>query len=433
MLRYAEIALAALAFIILSGSSIHYPLLGVPVDVPTEELKAFEGQVRDTYLYMYLITVGLAVLNWRKMLLGSFAVWPIVLLIVIVWLSISWSVDPERTQRRAIALTITTLFGIYLFVRFDFKDLLRFLTYCYALLIVMSFVYVAIFPIYAIHQDGDHAGAIRGLFFHKNNFGRHMSFALAILLAAWYARAVPKGFLGLIMVLAVLGTVVSTSKTALISLFVLAPGLIAVHMVRGAPVRSAVITLTVLAIAWHAALLLYFTYEEILLFFGRDPTLTGRTELWAFAMQYGLKAPLTGWGYDAFWEGDKSPGLPYALSWGLAQAHNAWLEVFVSLGLPAVLLTLGIILTMTFRGIILGRYYPERGPAVLIILIVFLFFTVGISEAMFLQRHTSFWIVFVVVAGVGRALTAELSSKRKWAPDESRTTGDQNAWEARPI
>lgn len=433
MLRYAEISMAALAFIILSGASLQYPLLGIPPDLPDEELKLFEGAIRNVFLYMYLITVGLIVLNWKKMTLGMFAVWPIVLLIAIVWLSISWSIDPERTQRRAIALTLTTLLGIYLFVRFDFKDLLRFLTYCYVFLIVISFVFVATMPDYAIHSEGDHAGAVRGVFFHKNNFGRHMTFALAIFLAAWYARAVPRSLLGLIMALALLGVIVSTSKTALISLIVLLPGLLAVHMVRGAPLKSAVITLAVLAVAWHAALLLYFTYEEILLFFGRDPTLTGRTELWAFAMQYGLKAPFTGWGFDAFWEGEKSPGLPYALSWGLAQAHNAWLEVFVSLGLPAVFLTFGIMLTLTFRGIVLGRYYPERGPAVLVILIAFIFFTVGISEALFLQRHSSFWMVFVATVGVARALTAKLTSQNDYALHNRGTAVGQETWQARPI
>ena len=189
MLRLAEMALAAVAFIILSGTNLHYPLMGIPADLETpEDILAYEGQVRNAYFMMYLITLGLTALNWRKMALGIVAVWPITALIALVWLSTFWSVDPETTQRRAIALTMTSLLGIYLFVRFDFNDLMRFLTFCFAVLIGVSFAYLVIFPEVATHQEGAHVGSFRGVFFHKNNMGRQCAFAMAIFFAAWYTR-----------------------------------------------------------------------------------------------------------------------------------------------------------------------------------------------------------------------------------------------------
>ena len=228
------------------------------------------------------------------------------------------------------------------------------------------------------------------------------------------------------------GIVVTTSKTALIALFVLLPGLIAVHMVRGAALKSAVITLALLAIAWHAALLLYFTYEDILLFLGRDPSLTGRTKIWEFVLGLGMDAPLTGYGYDAFWSGDYSPGAPFAIAWGIKSAHNAWLEVLVALGLPGVILLVIAIASMTFRAIVLARYSNELAPAVLIMLCVFLFLTIGASESLFLIRHTSFWIIFIAVAGCARALTARLYKQQENALDD-QTPISSGVYGARPI
>jgi O-antigen ligase len=434
MLRLAEMALAAVAFIILSGTNIHYPFIGVPADLKTaEEAVAFEGPIRNVYFMMYLAVIGLAVLNWRKMALGIVAVWPITALLVLVWLSIFWSVDPDTTQRRAIALTMTSLMGIYLFVRFDFNDLIRFLTFCYAVLIGAAFAYIALFPEYATHQDGPHAGSFRGVFFHKNNMGRQFAFAMAVFFTAWYTQAISRTVLLALMGATLAGIVATTSKTALIALFVLIPGLIAVHMVRGAAIKSAVITLGILAIAWHVALLLYFTYEDILLFLGRDPSLTGRTKIWDFVLRLGMDAPLTGYGYDAFWSGDYSPGAPFAIAWSIKSAHNAWLEVFVALGLPGVLLLIGTMGSMTFRAVVLARYYKELAPAVLIMLCVFLFLTIGASESLFLIRHTSFWILFIAVAGCARALTWRLQQNDDDALDHGQTEANPQVMRARPI
>ncbi|MEM9441952.1 MAG: O-antigen ligase family protein, partial [Pseudomonadota bacterium] len=380
----------------------------------------------------YLIVVGLTVLNWRKMTLGIAAVWPITALLLLVWFSIFWSVDPDTTQRRAIALTITSLMGVYLFVRFDFNDMLRFLAYCYAVLIAIGFAYVAVFPEFAIHSDGDHAGSFRGAFFHKNGMGRQLAFAMAIFFAAWYAQALSRPVVLTLITAALLGIVATTSKTALIALFILLPGLIAVHMVRGAALRSAVITLSILAIVWHVALLLYFTYEDILLFLGRDPSLTGRTKIWEFVLRLGMDVPFTGYGYDAFWSGDYSPGAPFGVAWGIGSAHNAWLEVFVALGLPGVLLLVGIIASMIFRGIVLARYYAELAPSVLIVLCTFLYLTIGASESLLMLRHTSFWMIFIAIAGCARALTARLSKQHEEAANDQLPAGPP-VYGARPI
>ena len=46
--------------------------------------------------------------------------------------------------------------------------------------------------------------------------------------------------------------------------------------------------------------------DTLLEMIGKDPTLTGRTEIWTYVIKdIGMK-PFLGWGYYAFWEADQS-------------------------------------------------------------------------------------------------------------------------------
>ena len=408
MLRFIEMALAAVAVVVLTGTNAYYFLLGIPAGITVEELAAYEGAIRNVFLLAYVIVMLLAVLNWQKMILGLVAVWPIVLLVVIAWLSHLWSVAPEITHRRCIALTVTTLMGIYLFVRFDLETFLRFLTVVSAILVIACLVWVALVPQYGLHGEGDHAGVWRGIFFHKNTTGRVMVFCLAVIIAAWVGSGLNRMILAVLGGLTVLVIAGTTSQTSLLSILALIAGLIAVRMVRGPALKSALITLAALAIAWHGALIAIAGQEAILEALGRDASLTGRTDVWAYTLQYAFARPLTGYGYEAFWNGDFSPGAQYAAFWNTPHSHNSWIEVFIALGLPAVLIMLGIFVITIIRAITLARYYPITTPAVLIMLTCFAMLTIGMSEPVFLEKHSFDWILMVAIVGCARALTSSL-------------------------
>ena len=423
MLRFAEMALAAFAIVILTGSNVYYFLLGVPPGITAEELLAYEAQIRNVFLIAYVIVALLAAFHWQKMILGIAAVWPIALVVVLAWFSTLWTVAPEITSRRCIALTVTTLMGIYLFVRFDLKTLLRFLLVVSAILVFGCIAWALLVPAYGLHGEGDHSGAWRGIFFHKNTTGRVMVYTLAIIIAAWAGGVANRGLLlilGLATLLVIAGT---TSQTTLLGVLVLIAGLVAVRMVRGHALKSALVTLAILAIAWHGALIAAASYDLILEALGRDASLTGRTEIWTYTLEYALKRPFTGYGYDAFWNGELSPGAQYAAYWKTPHSHNGWLEVFVALGLPGVLLMLTIILLTLARSVVLARYYPSTTPAILIALVCFSMLTIGMSEPVFLEKHTFDWMLMVAVAGTARALSSQLGSENEPKIDEDVMAG----------
>jgi O-antigen ligase len=302
--------------------------------------------------------------------------------------------------------------GIYLFVRFDFETLLKFLTVAVAIMAIGCVLWAVGIPDYGLHQDAEHAGAWRGIFFHKNTTGRVMVFGLAVVIATWIGTDMSRVFLmgvaGVILAV-IVGT---TSQTTMLGALVLGAGLVAVRMVRGQALKSALISLVVLTIVWHGALVAFASYDLILDALGRDASLTGRTEIWQYTIRYLFERPFTGYGYDAFWNGDLSPGAQYSAYWGTPHSHNGWLEIMIALGIPAGLLMLGVILVTLFRAIILARYHPKPGPAELIVLTCFSMLTIGMSEPVFMEKHSFDWILMVTVIGCARALTASMGSKQ---------------------
>jgi exopolysaccharide production protein ExoQ len=78
-------------------------------------------------------------------------------------------------------------------------------------------------------------------------------------------------------------------------------------------------------------LLLYPT--SLLDLLGKDPTLTGRTELWEYVITYINQRPAIGWG-GAF-RSDANPAaneISNALGWGVTEAYSGLLELLQELG-----------------------------------------------------------------------------------------------------
>ena len=68
---------------------------------------------------------------------------------------------------------------------------------------------------------------------------------------------------------------------------------------------------------------------------GKDPTLTGRTDIWGYVIPDIYRRPFLGWGYAAFWstENPEAWKIADALHWFAPQAHNGVLEILLSVGL----------------------------------------------------------------------------------------------------
>ena len=67
---------------------------------------------------------------------------------------------------------------------------------------------------------------------------------------------------------------------------------------------------------------------------GRDESMSGRDTLWADVFNEGLKSPIFGAGYGAFWY--EGRGREITGTWNPRQSHNAYIDVFVDIGVMGV-------------------------------------------------------------------------------------------------
>jgi exopolysaccharide production protein ExoQ len=83
---------------------------------------------------------------------------------------------------------------------------------------------------------------------------------------------------------------------------------------------------------------------------GRDPTLTGRSEIWKAVLSQHTN-PLVGTGYESFWLGPRLERIwQVAGAGGINEAHNGYLEVYLNLGIIGLLLICAFLVT-TYRNI----------------------------------------------------------------------------------
>jgi O-antigen ligase len=70
---------------------------------------------------------------------------------------------------------------------------------------------------------------------------------------------------------------------------------------------------------------------------GEIGTLTGRIPLWRYLLEYIAEKPLLGNGYGAFWTAARIMDASKDLGWMVGQAHSAYLEVALQLGVVGLL------------------------------------------------------------------------------------------------
>jgi exopolysaccharide production protein ExoQ len=126
---------------------------------------------------------------------------------------------------------------------------------------------------------------------------------------------------------------------------------------------------------------------------GRDPTLTGRTEIWQAALRF-TTDPLLGTGFESFWLGDRLEKLRSIFQNNpLMEVHNGYLEVFLNLGWIGVILVAVVIVT-GYRKVVdaihQGRHEAILGLGYALAAVVYNF-----TEAAFKELNPV-WIAFLL-------------------------------------
>lgn len=366
-----------------------------PIFAPTQEETPV---LRLAWLPVYALTAGLLI--WR--LDRLWRAWPAALLILllVLWAYASkwWSLFPEVTSRRAIALAISCGFALYLGATFRGAHLPRLLMRTGLIMAVGSLLLVFGWPEIGVHQT-DNAGLWRGMWYEKNQMGAVMVIA-ATASAACLASPHPRRLLPAATLILSAALVLATqSKTSLLCL-VLGTGTVAgLWAMRQGGAAFSVFAVWAAATAAGVGVLLWNSHSvEILEILGKDPSLTGRTEIWDAIMTRVAERPWTGWGYGAFWERDSVPAdwIRVETGWIVPNAHHGWLDVLVQLGWPGALLVgLCVAAAVVLTLLRAGRAGTAEGWWGLGFLAAFL--TLSFSESILMAHQGLPWVLCLAV------------------------------------
>jgi exopolysaccharide production protein ExoQ len=151
---------------------------------------------------------------------------------------------------------------------------------------------------------------------------------------------------------------------------------------------------------------------------GRDATLTNRVPIWHLALGYIERRPWLGFGYEGFWriDGVEANQIWATMYWRVPHAHNAWIEIGLSLGLIGIGAMAVMWLTALYRAIRIITL-PQAKHAVFCLALLAGALMENMTEYAFFRRGEILWLLFVtVVVYLGRELAAAHDRARARAP-----------------
>jgi exopolysaccharide production protein ExoQ len=319
-------------------------------------------------------------------------------------LSALWSLDPPTTLRVAIVYLFVILGAIGIAGTMDADEFMHLFSWCCFLAALVSIFLRIASPGNAMTVDAGEVDFM-GIFAQKNVLGQVM--ATGALATLHDIRVSRRRYLGKLCMLFVFLAMAYASKStgALLAtlLFCGISGFDSLWRRGGAARLTAVILAVILAPSLILALAAPDTLLEMI---GKDPTLTGRTEIWAYVNKDISMKPLLGWGYYVFWEetNQYAAEISSAVHWEVPNAHNGLLEFLLDVGVVGTAL-FAFILMRTIVLAVRCLRTPERALAISTLSCCMGILLVGVSETVLLtSTQSSTPLMFITGLMCERAL-----------------------------
>lgn len=251
-------------------------------------------------------------------------------LAVFLLCSAVWSVSLGASQRAGVQYLFFIIGAIGVAENLEGDDFMHLVVWVCFLSAIASLVLLVVSPANAFGEAGD----FRGVFSQKNPLGEAMSIGALASLHGLRASKRRRLFNISTLFMAMLLTLKSGSATSLLAILLFGTlGFAIGFLQKGGTART--LAITGIVILLPLALIGAFNSDLLLEMLGKDPTLTGRTDIWGYVITDIYQRPLLGWGYQAFWSTDNPAAwkISDALHWWVPQAHNGLFEILLSVGL----------------------------------------------------------------------------------------------------
>ena len=355
-------------------------------------------------------------------------------------LSIAWSFYPAASVLGVVITLVTTFTGVALALCLTWTRIERALASAIKWVLGLSIAFelwVAIFvqePLPPNFTDyGDDApaaffwsrdllfqgGPIEGIVASRNLLGMIALLGLIVfgarLAAGSIRRAQGIGWLvasGAVMLLTRSATVILVGVVVLVAL-----GFVAWARRVGPDRRRGVYWAAAGVLAASVALLVVF-WGALLDLFGKSEDLTGRLDIWSSVIGLAAERPWFGWGWIGYWQPWVEPFQGLAVRNGVEylQAHNAWLDVWMQLGIVGLVAFASIVLGALWRSWFLavdrpkdesGRPLPHSAASLVPLLVLVVLVAQSLAESRILVEGG--WLLLIAIAWS--------TKRRQWAPE----------------
>jgi exopolysaccharide production protein ExoQ len=321
-----------------------------------------------------VVAVLLLVRNRARWRLGGLP-YSLLAFTVLIVVSLAWSAYPTATIVGVIATLLTLVTAVALAVSYSWSELLRGLGLALRILIGGSLLFELfvslvvrhpLLPFWYEYPEGKLAKSlywsrdlllegdkIQGLPGNSALLGFLALLALIVFgaqLAGRTTRRIPTIVWILLAALTVYLTRSATITLALVGVVVVALALVAIRSARTARVR-ATLYWAFLAAAAALSVAAVTLRDPLLALMGKQPDLTGRSDIWAFVIDLAQQRPVLGWGWVSYWAPWAAPlnTLPYEGGVQQFQAHNAWLDIWLQLGFVGLAVFGFLVVSTTLR------------------------------------------------------------------------------------
>ena len=321
--------------------------------------------------------------------------------VALTFASIAWSAYPLETTIAAVTTAATVTAGVFVAACFTWDDVRGMMTAALRWIIGLSlafelFVSVVIrervLPIWVDWSDLEKVpasfywsrnllldgGRIQGIVGNANLLGMIAVIALAVFGVRLITRE-GSPLWGWIWFAAAAGTVALTrSSTALASLVGMVLVVVYLMVLRSVPAgRRIAVHLGAAGFAAVIVAAVLAFRGPILNLLGKSSDLTYRFDIWDTVWQLASERPATGWGWISYWAPWVEPysGLIEIRGVTYLQAHNAWLDVFLQLGIIGLVVFGALVLSTAARSWLLAigtgdRPWARALPLVLLVALI---------------------------------------------------------------
>jgi exopolysaccharide production protein ExoQ len=342
-----------------------------------------------------LILLGL---RWRATLYTiqkSFWIW---VFLGLMFASFFWSFNPGETLTQLRAdLFPMTIFSLYLASRFSLDEQLQLVSIALGLGLFVSTIFALTMPRIGLHpMDSDFPGAWKGIYSGKNVFGSTSVLAEnALFLRALFAKTNRFRAWGLFGI-AIAALLLSTSKTSLVLSFISLLIILFIHHFRWQGKKTVLFLDILLLFIGVIAMSLISNFESILGSLDRGPNLSGRTNIWAYALERLNEGHFwLGFGKGAFFN---TPWLinPFVAEYQFTinHAHNGFLEILLDVGMIGLILFALCFVLLYVKSFKIAYKSKQASDLFPITLLNFLVLQ-NITESILTYRSNVIWLLFM--------------------------------------